>query len=227
MKFSNRDSFASILRPAAVALGALGLAAVAVSQDGMDMPAPDIKPAEHQIAPAFDPTDMSMEAYQKATMRGEQHEMLDRLTGDFDVTIKIWMAGEGAGMPTVSRATSTVEWALGDKHLRETFRGTVMGQPYEGQGMTSYDNYAGQYVSYWADSMSTAPSVMRGHASADGGAIILFGRMDGPMMGVRDKTIKGVTRMVDEDTHVFEMHDLHIGEGGAKVMELTYRRRAD
>jgi hypothetical protein len=218
-------SLASRLGSTAVAVAALGLAAVAVSQDQMDFEMPEIDPAEHQIAPAFDSSDMDMEAYQKASMRSEHHEMLDKMTGDYTVTMKYWLGGEDSGMPTVSEAESTIEWVLDGKHLRETFRGTVMGQPFEGHGMTSYDNYSGQYVSYWADSMSTAPSYMKGHASADGGAIVLFGEMDEPMMGVRGKTIQTITRMVDEDTHVMEMHDLHMGESGTKVMELTYKRQ--
>jgi hypothetical protein len=191
----------------------------------MEFPTPNVEPAEHQIAPAFDPSSLDMQAYQEATERTKRHEMLDKMTGEYDVTIKMWMGGEGTGMPTVSQAESTIKWALGKKHLREDFRGTVMGQPFEGLGMTSYDNYSGQYVSYWADTMSTAPSLMRGHASMDGGAIIFYGAMDDPMMGVRGKMVKAVTRMIDEDTHVMEMHDLHIGESHTKVMELTYTRK--
>jgi len=52
------------IRNASIVAGcALAVAAVAVSQDAMDewsMPA--VKPAEHQIAPAFDPENVDMDA---------------------------------------------------------------------------------------------------------------------------------------------------------------------
>jgi hypothetical protein len=35
---------------------------------------------------------------------------------------------------------------------------------------------------------------------------------------------RAATRIVDEDTHVFEMYDLHVGDD-FKVMEITYKRR--
>jgi len=226
MLFRHRHTFASRLSTTAVALGALGLTAVAVSQDDLDFPVPDVKPAEHQIAPAFDPGDMNMEAWMQASSPGEHHEMLSEMVGDWDVVVKMWMGGADSGMPTVSEATAKVTMVLDGRHLREEFKGVMMGQPFEGVSTTSYDNYSGQYVTHWVDSMSTAPGVMRGHASMDGGSIIFYGSMDEPMMGMRGKTIKAVTRMVDEKTHVFEMHDMHI-EGDTKVMEMTYTRKND
>jgi len=212
-------------RHAIATLAAMCVAAVGLSQDEMDFSMPPVDPAEHRIAPAFDPASVSMEAWMKASTPGEEHELLGKLVGEYDVVSKLWMNGAGNGQPTVSKGEATIEWVLGGKHLREDFSGTMMGQPFDGVAMTSYDKYAGQYVTYWADSMSTAPGIMKGHPSMDGGSIVMYGQMDEPMMDMRGKTIKAVTRKVDEDTHVFEMHDLHIGGDNTMVFEMTYTRK--
>ncbi len=207
-----------------VCVVAMGLGAVAVSQDGMEFgQMPEIKPAEHQLAPAFDSSVISMERWMETTQTGKEHKMLDQLVGEWDVTQKLWMAP--GGQPMVSQMKATTEWVLDGKHIRETLKGEFMGQPYEGMGITSYDKYNGRYNFYWADSMSTASYMSSGFPTADGGAIEAYGEMDEPMMNMRGKTVKYVLRAVDEDTHVFEIHDLHIGEPNTKVMELTYNRR--
>jgi hypothetical protein len=48
--------------------------------------------------------------------------------------------------------------------------------------------------------------------------------MDEWMTGEHDKTVKYLTRIVDENTYVFEIHDLAIVPGETKVMEIEYTR---
>ena len=52
----------------------------------------------------------------------------------------------------------------------------------------------------------------------------LYGEMDEVMLGVVGRTVKYVTRIVDADKHVFEIIDLHAGDG-YKVVEITYTRK--
>jgi hypothetical protein len=53
----------------------------------------------------------------------------------------------------------------------------------------------------------------------------MIGTMDDPMTGERNKKVKYVTRLVDADNHVFEMHDLSIKgrnqEGGGNQIHQT------
>jgi hypothetical protein len=44
------------------------------------------------------------------------------------------------------------------------------------------------------------------------------------MTGEHGKTIKYVTRIVNNDKHMFEIHDLSIEEPNTKVMEMVYTR---
>jgi hypothetical protein len=49
--------------------------------------------------------------------------------------------------------------------------------------------------------------------------------MDEPMSGGIGQMTKMVTRIIDENTYVFERHDLAIGGDNTKVFEIEYVRR--
>jgi hypothetical protein len=60
--------------------------------------------------------------------------------------------------------------------------------------------------------------------AAQGDAITFEGKMDCPMTGEKDITMKQVLRILGPDKHVFEMYDPRQG-GDAKAMEITYTRK--
>jgi hypothetical protein len=56
------------------------------------------------------------------------------------------------------------------------------------------------------------------------GTFTYYGEMDEPMLDVHGRMVKYVSRIVNEDKHVFEIYDLHAGPG-YKVVEITYERK--
>ena len=83
---------------------------------------------------------------------------------------------------------------------------------------------ANMYVGCWADNMGTQMLTMKGMADPSGKVFTYFGEMDEPMLKVIGRTVKYVTRIVDKDTQVFEIFDLHAGPD-YKVVEVTYKRK--
>jgi hypothetical protein len=67
----------------------------------------------------------------------------------------------------------------------------------------------------WAPGQSLDPS---------GKLFVGYGEMDEPMLDVQDRMVKYVTRIINNDKHVFEIYDLHAG-ADYKVMEITYERK--
>jgi hypothetical protein len=112
---------------------------------------------------------------------------------------------------------------LGGRFLQQEFAGDMMGNPFNGIGVAGYDNHTQKYISTWMDSMGTAILVFEGTASADGKTITQESRYDDPIKG--PLKWRSVTRVVDENTHVFEMYEA--GESGKeeKMMEITYTRK--
>ena len=51
-----------------------------------------------------------------------------------------------------------------------------------------------------------------------------YGEMDDPMLGIHGRTVKHLTRFVNDDKHIFEIFDLAAGDD-YKVIEITYTRK--
>ena len=163
---------------------------------------------------------------------GENHKHLEYFVGEWDMVTKMYMAGPD-GPASESKGTSTVKWVLGGRYIEDTVNSEIMmpgeggemaAVPFEGRGLTGYDNFRKQYVSTWCDSMSTSLMVLKGVRDADGKTWRYYGEMDEPMTDDVGHPVKFLTTIQDDDTYTFELYDLHGGED-QKVMEVTYTRR--
>ena len=99
----------------------------------------------------------------------------------------------------------------------------MMGMPFKGMGLTTFDNFRKQYVGSWADSMGTSILHMTGSMSPDGKTQTMFTQMDEPTMGEIGKTVKYVTRFVDDNTMNFEAWEVQYGND-FKAFEIEYKR---
>ena len=116
--------------------------------------------------------------------------------------------------------------ALGGRYLQEEVSGQMMDQPFNGMGITGYDNLNKKYISFWIDNMGTGMSTMDGTMDQTGTVLTMYGKMDEPGTGEHGKNFKAVTRIVDKNKHVYEMYDLVLGEPPAsKIMEIVYTRK--
>jgi hypothetical protein len=98
----------------------------------------------------------------------------------------------------------------------------MMGSPFTGVGVTGYDNHTEKFVSTWMDSMSTGIYFFEGTGSADGKSFTQESQYDDPVQG--PTKWRAVTRIVDDNTFVFEMYGTHKKSKEAKMMEMTYTR---
>ena len=171
-----------------------------------------------------------MAKWTKVARPGPHHKHLDPFVGKWNIVTKMWWGGSGAPA-SETRGKAEVEWIFDGRFVMEEMTGEIMmpgpeGQmrpvPYKGLGLTGYDNFKNMYVSLWCDNQNTAMHTLTGMRDPSG-RFTYYGQMDEPMMDVYGKTVKTVMRIVDEDTRVFEMYDLHAGDA-YKVMEITYTR---
>ncbi|MCP4655718.1 MAG: DUF1579 domain-containing protein, partial [bacterium] len=116
---------------------------------------------------------------------------------------------------------SEVKWILDGHYLMEDFSSAMMGEAFQGIGIIGYDNFKQKYQYIWIDNTSTAMFTSLGDYDEPTQTFTYHGLMDEPMTGERDKKVKYVLRVVDEKTHVFEIHDLAID---AVEVEITYTR---
>src|SRR5436190_11008847 len=155
---------------------------------------------------------------------GVNHKTLEPLVGQWTVEARFWMGGQG-NPPTESKGTAKVQWILGSRYLQEEFSGELMQRPFQGMGITAYDNFKKKYLSTWIDSVGTSIFMCEGTSDETGKVLTFLGRMDEPATGQKDKPTKYIIRVVSPDKHIFEMHDLTLGDK-SKVFEMTSTRKS-
>ncbi len=173
-------------------------------------------------------TTMTPEAKQQAMMAemmklgtpGPVHAALKSQVGTWNATVTSWDMGP---QPVTSTGTETRQMILGDRYLETHFTGTFMGQPYEGWGITGFDNKTKQLTNVWADNMSTAWMTLQGTVSPDNKMMTCTGSVpgqDGKPMAIHTET------KMDSDTqNTYTMFGKMNGKD-AKLMEIVYTRNA-
>lgn len=161
-----------------------------------------------------------MEAWQELITPVTEHKALDFFVGDWTTKIKIWMAG----LPMESEGTVTFKWIMGGCYLCEEHTGQMMGQAFQGMGISGYDKVQKVYSGIWLDNMGTQILNYSGSCDASGKVFTYYGKMDEPMLGIYGKQVKYVTRIINDDKYEFEMFDLHAGEN-VKMMHATVQRK--
>jgi Protein of unknown function (DUF1579) len=162
-----------------------------------------------------------MDVYKKLGTPGVPHKVLASMAGSWNTKIKSWT--EPNKPPMESAGTCEQKMLLDGRFLQQEFTGDMMGSPFTGIGVTGFDNHTKKYVSTWIDSMGTAILFFEGTASTDGKTIIQESSYDDPIKG--PMKWRSVTKIVDDNTHVFEMYGTDKRGKEEKMMEITYSRK--
>ncbi len=162
-----------------------------------------------------------MAAYMAAATPGAEHGRLASMTGKYTVTLKHW--ANPSAEPQLSTASVERKMILGGRYMVEKYDGQMMDQPFEGMGMTAYDNVEQQYVSTWMDTMGTGIIRMTGNFDADGKVLTMWGEYVDPYTKKSTK-MKSITTFESGTEEVSEMY--MIGDDGNewKMMEFTYTK---
>ena len=154
----------------------------------------------------------------KLATPGPNHELLKKFVGSWTTVTRMWT---GPGEPQSSEGTAECSLILGGRFVKQEFKGTFMGNPYEGYGLTGYDNKKGRYITNWVDVLGTGFFASDGTYDAAAREMTFKGAMDlvGPPIPYRM-----VNKLVDDNSYVFSMYEMREGKE-VKSMEITYRRK--
>jgi hypothetical protein len=124
-----------------------------------------------------------------------------------------------------SASSSTTTMVMDGRYCQEVVSGQMMGAPFNGIGLTGYDNVIGKYVGTWIDNMGTGIETMQGTADASGKVINWIGTMSDPVTGKPSKN-RMVTTIVDGDHHTLDMYSVPPGaKKEMKTMSIEYSRK--
>lgn len=154
----------------------------------------------------------------------EEHEILKQEVGVWDATVKVWPAPDAE--PMVSKGVEKNHMLKGDLWLITEFEGEVIGTPFIGKGTFGYDPAEKKYTGVWVDTMT--PHMMITKSDYDPKTKTLTGIAETrDVMSGEKYNAKMITRFVDDDTRVMEMHRKDKDGKESKVMEISYKRRAN
>ncbi|TMQ62206.1 MAG: DUF1579 domain-containing protein [Candidatus Eisenbacteria bacterium] len=180
------------------------------------------KPAGKDKNAAMDPAAMQ-EMMKKAAAPGPQHEWLRKMEGNWDLTVKYSMDPSQPAQET--KSTSVITSIMDGRYIQEQSTGEMMGSPFNGMGITGYDNVMKKFVSVWIDNMGTGIMRSEGTADASGNVVTYTGTMVDPATGKSQK-YRMVSTMVDDNHHTFEMFGASPkGKGELKMMQIDYARK--
>jgi len=165
----------------------------------------------------------AMKAMMDAAQLGEPHKMLAKSNGTWAADMTMWEKQDG---PPMKMSGTQVTTSILDGHFQQsTFSGEMMGMPFKGISTVGYDNVTKEYVSTWAENMSTSIMTMRGTWDNATNSLNMTGKQKNPANGL-ECTMREVYKIVDDNNHVMEMYGPDPQTGKEyKMMEIKYTKK--
>jgi hypothetical protein len=162
-----------------------------------------------------------MKAFMNYMTPGPIQQMMAKSVGAWTGTVTMWM--QPGAPPTTSTMETNNEMILGGRYLQGLNKGSMMGMPFEGIGITGYDNARKIFVSSWVDNMGTGIIYMEGNWDENAKTINMSGKSTDPITG-KDIPTREVWKFVDDTHQVLEMYFTEKGQE-FKGMEIAYSKK--
>ena len=112
---------------------------------------------------------------------------------------------------------------LGGRFLQMEYKGELLGQPYEGYGLSGYDPEKKKHTLVWMDSLTTQMMHYEGECTDGCKTTTLTAELPGPN-GTTMKS-RSVTRVVSPTEHVFEIYVTDPSGKESKMLEIVYQKK--
>jgi hypothetical protein len=112
---------------------------------------------------------------------GPEHAMLAKDNGNWKAEVTMWT--KPGGPPMTSTASISNKMILGGRYQQTTYKGDMMGAPFEGISTTTYDKARKVWVNTWIDNMSTMIMNMEGTWDEANKTLTYTGKMLCPANG--------------------------------------------
>lgn len=165
-----------------------------------------------------DPKELE-KAFEAFAKPGKEHAQLRRLVGRWDCEIKNYYPDPTK--PSTSKGSATFRALLGGRYVQQQMRSSFDGKPFQGIGLSGYDNALKKYVGAWIDDMGTGIMTTSGTYDVKTQTFTETGESSSPAGTMK---FKMVSKYLTKDKFTFTMY--MIAEGEQKMMEITYTRAA-
>ena len=215
MKTHDRLKNCSILLLLAAATGLPSFA-----QDATPAKPADAKPDDAQM----------MAMMMDLAKPGENHKIIEGLTGTWTYTTKFWESPDTNTPPMEYSGTSVTKPIMGGRYFQSDYTGRMqmpgadgkmMDMEFHGMQIDGFDNVKKKFVSSWVDNMGTG--IMLSEGTYDPATkTITYTSEEEPVPGVKMK-VRELVKLADKDHHTFEFYEDR-GGNEVKTMEITSTR---
>jgi hypothetical protein len=162
-----------------------------------------------------------MEMYEKISKPGPPHEILKKLTGDWEINWSYVMTKDDK--PEKGGGTSKNTMMLGDRYLNMDASFSMMGELKHSINILGFDNRNGKYFAFGIDEFGTFYVIANGDYDKAKNKLVLSGT-DKDFMSGKDVPFRMEITFVDKNTFDF---DIYNGEGKDeyKSLDMTYKKK--
>jgi Protein of unknown function (DUF1579) len=146
---------------------------------------------------------------------GKHHAHFKRLAGRWNCEITTLQPAKAK-----SKGTAVFRVLMGGRFLQQQFNGKMMGAPFQGMGITGYDNGKKKYTGTWIDNHNTGIMTTEGTYDPKTQTLTEIGTTSTPMGSMK---LKMVSKYLSNDKFLFTM-SMMAGGSEQKFMEVTYTR---
>ncbi|KFF07468.1 DUF1579 domain-containing protein [Flavobacterium reichenbachii] len=162
-----------------------------------------------------------MKAWAEYAAPGNPHKMMADETGTWNCEMTFWMTPNGK--PEKAASTAEIKMILGGRYQEANYKGTMMGQPFEGKSTLAYNNASREYTTTFIDNMGTGMMVAMGKYDEKTKSMELKGEVVNPVNG-KKTPYREIYTIVDGKTRKMEMFDVKNGEE-YKSMEIVMSKK--
>ncbi|MHC0444464.1 DUF1579 domain-containing protein [Flavobacterium sp. 3-218] len=192
-----------------------------VKDETVTPPATDSIKTEEPVAEAPLDSAAQMKAWQEYATPGNPHKLMADEVGTWNCDMTFW--SEPNGKPEKATSTADIKMILGGRYQEANYKGTMMGQPFEGKSTLAYNNASKEYTTTFIDNMGTGMMVAVGKYEEATKSMELKGDMVNPMNG-KKTPYREVYTIIDPKTRKMEMYDVKNGSE-YKSMEIVMTKK--
>jgi hypothetical protein len=164
-----------------------------------------------------------MKAWMEYSTPGEAHKTLAKTSGTWIGENTSWMAN--GAPPVMNKSVLVNKMIMDGRYQLSTFKGDMMGMPFEGMSIGGYDNKKKKYFTTWIDNMGTGLLKMEGTLDEGSRKINYTGKMMNPANGL-ECDMREVFTMIDDNNGLMELYGPDSKTGKEfKTMEIKLTRK--
>ena len=160
-------------------------------------------------------------AYMDYMTPGPVQKMMAKSAGNWTGAVTYWM--QPGAQPTTSTTEASNEMLVGGRYLQTKHNGNLMGMPFEGVGLTAYDNGKKIFIKTWVDNYRTGILYLEGTWDEQSKSINFTGKEFDPI-SKKEQPFRQVFKFIDENTQEEETYATVNGQE-FKAVNIRYTRK--